>query len=152
MPSYIKTSVKLSFKADQHQMVRSGDATIDAAWVGIKNKFPLYTGGGLHTPEHEEYTRAVIDLIATNSTEGVELELLDKSLEEGAYVYVENMEHDEDTKGISFNIIQYIKDQETYNKLKSEFDSTNAYNREGEDPATWEYTIQTVNFHKPYKS
>jgi hypothetical protein len=151
MPSYIKTSVKLSFNATQHNMVKSGEATPEQAWVGMKNKFPLYTGHGNYTPEHEEYTRAVISVINNNSADGVELELLDKGLAAGTYVYVENLEHDEDIKGISFNIVQYFKDQDVYDKVKAEFDKTNAYNREGVDPNTHDYTIQNVNFHKPYK-
>lgn len=152
MPSYIKASVKVSFSATEHQMVKSGDVTLEVAWASMKNKFPLYTGGGLHTPEHEEYSRDVIKKIALNSDDGSELEIFDKALEEGAHAYLENLEHDEDTKGISFDVIYYYPDQETYDKLKAEFEETNAFNRGAENSGKWEYGVENVNFHKPYKS
>lgn len=156
MPQYIKVAREHNLPASNFKAVKDGLITLEQAWASLKNMFPLYTGG-LHTPNHEEYTRDIIKTISDNNTrdDQDELDVHDKVVSMGVYSYVEDVEHDEDYKTLKWTMIAYIKDEELYDLWLEEHHKTNAYRNKEISPDEYNsrrHTKEIVHFHKPYKS
>jgi hypothetical protein len=148
MPSYIQRTFPIYVSASMCEGIEE-----DNAWEYLTQSYPLFDGT-YHSEAHDIFTEQVFNTNAQLNGRDDEDEstIYDHTKEIGALVYVENLEHDEETKTVSWNIVSYYKDQECldasieYIKSKKLF---NNHERDG-DELPEQATVAVVDFHRPY--
>jgi len=150
MPSYIQKRTPLTAVTADHTMVISGEATSEEAWEAIKLKFPTFSGAR-HSEEHVKYSRQFLETIAINNQriDNDEAEIFNKVAEIGIWLYIENCIHDEVTRIVSWDIVEYFRDQTALTTAETWLKSSNVFNNHAERANPSIYT--TVDFHRPYR-
>ena len=164
MPTYIKQTTTVNIQTVGGPCFSGDNFTEEEIRDMFASLYPLYTGHGPHTPEHEEYTRLILnnlgsdeqhfDLISSGLTSESdrgsldELDAYNTAINSGAYVYVENMQHHTSNDSISFDIVGYFRDEEHKTEVGNSFTSRS---REQATRHGLEVSVTTCDFHKPYR-